>query len=123
MALIPESEERYLQDKQFQYEIKQVGPEIHLILHAWPFPEAYTPTTADVLIRIPPGYPMAQLDMFYTNPTIMRTTGAFPEACQNMETHGDRTWQRWSRHHPWRSGIDNLRTFITAMTVEINKGI
>ena len=123
MGLIPEPDKQYLKDKQFTYELTKVASEIHLVLRNWPFPEAYNPRVADVLIRIPPGYPMGQLDMFYTSPTIMKTNGAFPEACQQMENHSDRTWQRWSRHHPWRSGIDNLRTFITAMTVEINKGI
>src|SRR5258707_10841081 len=117
MPLIPESDEQYLNDKQFDYQLAEAGPEIHLILRGWPFPEAYSVRTADVLIRIPPGYPMGQLDMFYTHPTIMRTNGTFPEACQQMETHGDRTWQRWSRHHAWRSGIDNLRTFIAAMAI------
>jgi hypothetical protein len=123
MPLIPEQDEQYLKDKQFHYDLREVGPEIHLILHAWPFPEAYTVRAADVLIRISPGYPLTQLDMFYTSPTVMLTNGAYPAQCQNMENHSDRTWQRWSRHHGWRPGVDNLRTFITAMTVEIKKGI
>src|SRR5215470_9831812 len=105
MPLIPERDEQYLKDKQFDYELKQAGTEIHLILHGWPFPEAYTVRSADILIRIPPAYPLGQLDMFYTYPTVMLTSGAYPAQCQQMETYGDRTWQRWSRHHPWRSGI------------------
>jgi len=123
MPLIPETDEQYLKDKQFDYELKQAGPEIHLILRGWPFPEAYTVRSADILVRIPPGYPMAQLDMFHTHPTVMLRSGAWPAACQQMEQHGERTWQRWSRHHAWRSGIDNLKTFITAMALEIKKGI
>jgi hypothetical protein len=123
MPLIPEADEQYLKDKQFDYQLTQAGPEIHLILRGWPFPEAYTLRTADVLIRIPAGYPAGRLDMFYTHPTVMRTTGTFPDRCDQMEAHGGRTWQRWSRHHDWRDGIDDLRTFITAMTIEIKKGI
>jgi hypothetical protein len=57
MPLIPEGDEQYLKDKQFDYQLMQAGPEIHLILRGWPFPEAYTVRTADVLVRIPAGYP------------------------------------------------------------------
>jgi hypothetical protein len=123
MALIPERDEQYLKDKQFRYDLTQMGPEIHLVVHGWPFPVAYNVRTADILIRIPAGYPLTPLDMFYTNPTVMLTTGAPPAACQQWETHGGQAWQRWSRHHAWRPGVDNLRTFITAMSVEIQKGI
>src|SRR3984893_1283944 len=123
MGLIPEQDEQYLKDKGFSYELNQVGPAIHLILHAWPFPDAYKLRSADVLVKIPPGYPMTQLDMFYTNPTVMLAGGAFPVTSDQMENHGSLTWQRWSRHHPWRPGVDNLRSFITAMASEIKKGI
>ena len=123
MALIPERDEQYLKDKEFRYDLTQVGSEIHLVVQGCPFPDAYNVRTADILIKIPAGYPLTPLDMFYTNPSVMLATGAVPAACGQMESHGGRTWQRWSRHHAWRPGVDNLRTFITAMTMEIQKGI
>ncbi len=124
MALIPQSDEEYLNQKGFNYEIKKEGAEIHVILKDWQFPEAYTPRTADILIRLLPGYPMTPVDMFWTIPDIkLASTGAWPEASQVPELHGGKTWQRWSRHYDWRAGVDNLRTFITAMAEEIKRGI
>ena len=50
--MIPKDDERFLGEKQYPHEITQVGPEIYVVLKAWPFPIAYTPQAADVLIRL-----------------------------------------------------------------------
>ena len=122
--MIPQQDEEYLKQKGIGYELRKEGAEVHLVLKGWPFPTDYTPRTADVLIRLLPGYPLTQIDMFWTCPDVMLTNGTWPLSSATHETHGGRSWQRWSRHTPqWRSGVDNLRTFITAMTSEINRGI
>lgn len=124
MSLIPHKDEEYLKDRGFDYQLEQVGTEIHLVVKNWQFPAAYNPRVADVLIRIPPGYPLTQLDMFWTIPDIKSTNGAWPQASAEHETYNGRVWQRWSRHtQEWRAGIDNLRTFITAIIMEINRGL
>lgn len=122
MPLIPSKDEDFLKQKGLSYELVEEGQEIHLILKAWPFPAAYTPRSADILIRILQGYPLTRIDMFYTSPTIMLASGGFPNACQQMVTFGGKTWQQWSRHNDWRAGVDDLRTFIVSMTKEINLG-
>ena len=123
MALIPQSDEDYLKQKGFLYEINQEGAEIHIILKDWQFPESYTPQTADVLIRLMPGYPLSAMDMFWTIPDIKLANGSYPQATECREVYGGKTWQRWSRHNDWRAGVDNIRTFITAMSEEIKRGI
>lgn len=124
MSLIPESDEKYLKQKKFQYEIKQEGAEIHIILKNWEFPEAYTPRNVDILIRLMPNYPFSPVDMFWTSPDVkLSNGGGYPQAADYHETHGGKGWQRWSRHNEWRVGVDNLRTFITAMSEEIKRGI
>jgi hypothetical protein len=124
MALIPKADEEFLQEKQFDYELTQAGAEIHLVLRQYSFPPAYASVKADVLIVIPPAYPMAALDMFWTHPDVKLANGAWPQASENHETKSNgRNWQRWSRHIEWRSGVDTLRSFITAMVAEISKGI
>jgi Prokaryotic E2 family E len=125
MPLIPHGDEEYLRERGFDYQLKQVGQEVSLVLQNRPFPQAYNPRSADVLIRIPPGYPLSQLDMFWTSPDIkLAASGAWPQAADVHETYDGTNWQRWSRHTPeWRAGVDNLRTFITAITAEINRGI
>jgi hypothetical protein len=122
--VIPQADDKYLKEKAFPHELMQQGSEIHVVLKGWSFPEAYTPRAADVLIRLLPGYPITPIDMFWTSPDIKLVNGAWPLNSATYETHGGRAWQRWSRHTPeWRPGIDNLRTFITAITAEINRGI
>lgn len=124
MALLPQSDEDYLKDRGFDYQLKQVGSEIYLIIKGWSFPAAYTPNSADLLIRIQPGYPLTQLDMFWTIPDVKLKSGPWPQAAEVHETYDGKSWQRWSRHTPeWRAGVDNLRTFITAVTTEINRGL
>ncbi len=124
MALIPQADEDYLKDRSFDYDLNAFGNEVHLILRNWAFPEAYNPRSAELLIRILPGYPLSQLDMFWTTPDIKLASGAWPQASEVHETYAGRTWQRWSRHtQEWRAGIDNLRTFIAAIVMEINRGI
>lgn len=123
MPLIPETDQEYLDSKQFNYELSQYGPEIHLILKQWGFPPAYNPREGDVLIRILPGYPMTPLDMFWTYPDIRLANGSWPAASEVHENLGGRNWQRWSRHTAWRPGIDDLRSFLTSVIAEINKGI
>jgi len=124
MPIIPQSDEDYLKGRGFDYEIVPVAGEIHLTIRNWPFPPAYNPRSADLLIRIPATYPVNQLDMFWTIPDVKLQGGGWPQAADVHETHGGKNWQRWSRHtQEWRVGIDNLRTFITSITVEINRGI
>jgi|ERR1035437_1487310 hypothetical protein len=124
MALIPKADEDFLLEKQFNYELRQAGSEIHLVIREYTFPPAYGSTKADLLIIIPPAYPMAALDMFWTCPDVKLASGAWPQACEHHEPKADgRTWQRWSRHIEWRSGVDTLRSFMTAVVSEINKGI
>jgi Prokaryotic E2 family E len=122
MALIPESDEQYLREKGFDYEIKSVSSEVHVVLKNWQFPQTYEPTTASLRVRILPGYPLSPLDMFWTFPDIRLANGTWPlnaDVHENLDGH---SWQRWSRHYEWRAGVDNLRTFITAITAEINIG-
>lgn len=122
MASIPNDDIEYLKEKGFEYELVPTGGEIHLIIHHFPF-EGYSPKEADLLIRLLPGYPQTAVDMFYTIPDVKLPSGAFPQRSDQHPQIGGKGWQQWSRHYAWRSGIDNLRTYIAAVTAEISKGI
>jgi hypothetical protein len=95
---------------------------VHLTIRRFPFPP-YTPKEAELLIRLPAGYPQTAVDMFYTIPDVKLPSGQFPQSCDQHPMVGGKAWQQWSRHITWRSGIDNLRTFLAALVAEINKGI
>lgn len=122
MALIPEDDIEFLEGKGFDYDLVQSGKDIHLIIHHFPF-GPYVPKEADLLVRLLAGYPQTAMDMFYTIPDVKLPSGAFPDRCNQHPVIGDKPWQQWSRHITWRSGIDNLRTFVMAVIAEINKGI
>jgi hypothetical protein len=82
----------------------------------------FTPPVTDLMVRIPPQYPMTPLDMWYCDPPIrLSSTGQFAPASEVIETHVDRAWQRFSRHlnGGWRPGIDNLRSFFALIQREL----
>lgn len=82
----------------------------------------FTPTATDLLIRIPPQYPMTPLDMWYCDPPIrIAATGQYAAASEVMETHMNRTWQRFSRHlnGTWKPGIDSIRSFFVFIQREL----
>lgn len=82
----------------------------------------FTPAVTDLMIRIPPQYPMTPLDMWYCAPPIrISVTGQFAQASEVEETHMGRQWQRFSRHlnGNWRPGVDGLRSFFALIQREL----
>lgn len=83
----------------------------------------FVPPVTDLMIRIPPQYPMTPLDMWYCYPPIrIATTGQFAIASEVMETFMGRTWQRFSRHlhGTWKPGIDSIRSFFVFIQRELH---
>ena len=122
MALIPEDDIAFLEEKGLAYDLVAVVGEVHLVLHKFRFLK-YMPSEAEMLIRIPAGYPQAALDMFFTIPDVKLPSGAFPDRSDQHPVIGGKAWQQWSRHTNWRAGVDSLRSFVSAVIREIDKGI
>ena len=70
--------------------------------------------TREFMLVIPANYPTTPLDMFYLYPGIQKTNNQ-PINALVSETHLNKKWQRWSRHYPWKAGIDNVETHINNM--------
>jgi hypothetical protein len=121
--MLPEQAIDYLESKEYEYEFFEQPESNYLLIHQFPLPDVYMPCTVDLLLKVPHGYPNAPMDMFWTIPTVRFTNGAVPVATEHHEQYLGKSWQRWSRHIAWRTGIDNIRTFITAIRKEIAKGI
>lgn len=82
----------------------------------------FAPATTELMIRIPPQYPMTPLDMWYCDPPIrIAATGQFAVASEVMESHLGRNWQRFSRHlnGTWRPGLDGIRSFFALIQREL----
>jgi hypothetical protein len=123
--LLPELDRDYLTDKALEVTVARQGSDLYLIIHNFELPAVYNPQIADLLIILPAGYPNANPDMFWTRPDIRLTNGSWPQAADVHEQRGDGSWQRWSRHFPsgqWRPGIDNVRTYLAAIKIELQRG-
>src|SRR5690348_6013937 len=108
---LPESDEEYLRGKGYDWSLFPDGKGGLLIMKGFPVNDKkYDQTVVDLMIRIPAQYNVACLDMWYVDPPLhLVGSGAFPEAATAFETHGNRSWQRFSRHLPpksWRAGVD-----------------
>lgn len=117
MSFLPQEDQAWLKQSGHSYEEVAELDKRGVVLHAVRLPAGkFQVECADLLIQIPPGYPDANLDMFYSSPTLcLASSGRAPSATL-VEQHFGKPWQRWSRHYKtgqWRSGIDDLATHMT----------
>lgn len=121
---LPEDDEAYLESKGFKWRFE---PENHqealLIIEEYPIDSSiFDRDKTDLMIRIPAQYNMAGLDMFYVDPPVrLKSSECYPDRANQFEKHGDRTWQRFSRHLPcpWRPGVDGLSTLLVFVRREL----
>lgn len=125
--LLQEQDEKFLAEKGYVYSLTTEENSLFLVISNFPFPqEFYELDQSDIYIKILPGYPITNLDMFWTNPEVKLKNGQLPAGTISaQEEHFGKKWQRWSRHYtnPWRPGVDNLRSFIQSINIELRKGI
>lgn len=82
-----------------------------IVINNYALPVGYTLPEVEMMILIPPDYPMAQLDMFYLSPDVAKTNGNAIGTVIN-ELHFNNQWQRWSRHYQWQAGVHNIATHL-----------
>lgn len=125
-SILLEADARYLESKGYEYSANQDSSgSILVVIHDFPLPEAYAPTSCDLLMKLPPGYPNANPDMFWTRPDVKLKGGTWPRSSEVHEVLNGAPWQRWSRHltaSAWRPGRDCVRTFLAAIRRELSKG-
>jgi hypothetical protein len=98
------------------------GGMICVVIPSFPLPAGFAQTSADLLLRLSPGYPDVPPDMWWFCPAVRRTDGQVIPATESQENHLGRTWQRWSRHlNPaqWRSGVDSLESYLALVRQEL----
>jgi len=121
---IPERDAAFLRERGYQWEaIPDPAGSAFLIIRQFSVKSGgFNPETTDLMIRIPPQYPMTPLDMWYCDPPIrLAASGQFAPASEVMESHLGRCWQRFSRHlnGGWRPGVDSLRSFFALIQREL----
>ena len=124
MAL-PERDEEYLRDKQYDWTLQPAPNEQLLVLQGYRLPDGrYRPEIVDLLIRIPAGYPQTHPDMFFIRQPVKLAGGSQPLNVAMTTINGEQ-WHQWSRHYQaamWRPGIDGLATYLRAVRTELEKG-
>ena len=133
-AVLPPDDVQFLREKYPNHIVRQVGAELHVLLRDFPIPPAYAPRTSDLLLRLPPGYPNAAPDMFWTKPDVKLASGAWPDRSEyhevpgagpGSEVYANVHWQRWSRHFQsgWIVGQPGLQSFVRTIQQELKRGV
>ena len=121
---LPPLDAAYLADRALDHEVQVNNGVTCVIFRRWKLPAGYDRDSADLLLRLPAGYPDVPADMWWFDPAIHLADGRSIQATDVMEQHLGRTWQRWSRHFQrgqWQSGIDGLESFIALIRGELDR--
>jgi hypothetical protein len=119
---LPESDSAYLLDRGIVHQVAVDAGMTCLVFPAWKLPAGYDRESADLLVRLPAGYPDVPPDMWWFDPAIRLASGRVIKATEATEHHLGRSWQRWSRHFmagQWKSGVDGLESFIALIRREL----
>jgi Prokaryotic E2 family E len=120
--MLPPIDQDYLQARAPGCAVSLDSGMICVVIPSFPLPAGFTTASADILLRLSPGYPDVPPDMWWFTPAIRRTDGREIPATQLQESHLGRVWQRWSRHlspRQWRSGIDSIESYLALVRKEL----
>lgn len=121
MALL-KNDEDYLISRGFNYIVSEDNTGLFLVLKDYKLSEEYNQCQTDVLIKIPIGYPMVGIDMFFVNPHIkLATTNMNPPATDAIVSFIGTSWQQFSRHYQWHPTF-NLETHIKMVDNVLARG-
>ena len=122
--LLPDDDEKFLNERGYDWTLYPDGDKAgFLVIRNFDVTGGgFTPSVTDLMIRIPAQYNMAQLDMWYCCPSIKLASGQPVLNTEVTEHFLGRQWQRFSRHllgGVWRAGVDNLRSFMPLIWLEL----
>lgn len=112
VAVLREEDQSFLDSLGYSFTVEVVDGFVNIVLADFPTP-GLDRSEADLLLRLPIGFPDATPDMFWVAPALTAKGAAIP-GTEVTENHVGRSWQRWSRHigGQWRPGVDNLETYL-----------
>jgi Prokaryotic E2 family E len=114
------------------FEYVEDEPQRYLVLRDYKLIEGlYQQGSCDVLVIIPPNYPHAGNDMFWTYPRLVRVDNQPIPATNDPGTGDNRLFEskefcRWSRHwrsgpSAWKSGTDRIVTILRRIEWALRK--
>ena len=123
---LPDTDAQYLADRGLDHEIASEAGMTCIVIRGWALPSGFDRATADLLLRLSPGYPDVHPDMWWFDPAIRLANGSALPATEVVEQHLGRTWQRWSRHFnggQWQSGIDGLESYLALIRQDLERSV
>lgn len=121
--MLPTTDSGFLAARYPDHFVREDGGMICVLIPNWKVPDGYQQNRTDLLMRLSPGYPDVQPDMWWCDPALVLLNGGAPEATQSIEPYLGRQWQRWSRHFlqpgQWRSGVDGLESYLAKVRAEM----
>ena len=98
-----------------------------LLIHNYQVPAGYNQQLVTLALLIPPTYPGAQIDMFYTSPKLTLTSGRAIDRTQVSAVICGAPFNGWSRHRsqaaPWQPSTDNVVTHLALVESAIAKEV
>ena len=121
-GMLPAPDAAFLTERSLEYLTAVESGVLCVVVPKWTLPLGYNVEDADLLVRLPAGYPDLPPDMWWFDPAVLRADRRVIPATQATERHLGRSWQRWSRHlgpEQWRSGVDGIGSFFTLIREEL----
>ena len=112
---LPRLDIEYLNERDIAHQLTSEGGMICIVLPSWQLPRGFDREVSDLLIRLNPGYPDVQPDMWWFDPPVRLANGQDLSNTSVVESYLGRQWQRWSRHFSngqWQSGVDGLQSYL-----------
>lgn len=122
--MLPQHDVTCLAERGLKYSVSTEANMTCVVFQGYRLPAGYDREQADLLVRLNPGFPDVQPDMWWFDPAVRLKDGRSVKATDVTEHHLGRTWQRWSRHFnagQWRSGVDSLESYLALIRRELER--
>ena len=123
---LPKLDIEYLNERGIDHQVTSEGGMICIVLPSWQIPKGFDHEVSDLLIRLNPGYPDVQPDMWWFDPPVRLASGQRLSSTDAVEAYLGRQWQRWSRHFSngqWQSGIDGLESYLALIRHSLERSV
>lgn len=124
--MLPPNDKEYLAERYPQYSVSDESEMTCVVIPEFELPAGFNQKSADLLIRLAPGYPDVAPDMWWFAPSIQRVDQR-PIPCTDVnQCYLGKTWQRWSRHLGqglWQSGIDSIQSYISIVQKDLKSAV
>ena len=124
--MLPAPDAAFLTERSFEYSTSVEGGAVCVVVLRLALPPGYNVQEADLLVRLPAGYPDLPPDMWWFDPPVRLANGQDLSNTNVVEPYLGRQWQRWSRHFSngqWQSGVDGLQSYLALIRHSLERSV